>query len=217
MVDSFYIGAYWRQRKANLNTVVEKTVSFLQELSKLDGQFQSWYVGQSKKIIVNKENIEALYKKKVKKIDLDIEGFSKIGYSIEMWSGGKEEFSSSLSINCGHASKFFPNCCVITFPSEGEEKERLLKLNKQKDLVNLLIRNWNPDSIILSSNKLKREIGTDEVGWITYYKSIKQTPNIGGGVIYEKHDFGHLFYLENETCYGYNMTKELEPLKAIVA
>lgn len=217
MVDSFYIGAYWRQRKENLDIVIKKTVLFLQELSRLDEQFQCWYVqGHSKKIIVDKENIATLYKKKIKKNDLDSEGFSRIGYSIGMWSGGEEEYSSSLSINCGHASKFFPNCCFITFPTEGEQKERLLKLNKQKDLVNLLIKSWNPDNIILSSNKLKSEIGTDEIGWITYYKSINQTPKIKGNVIYEKHDCGHLFYLQNEVSYDYNMAKELLLLKAII-
>lgn len=220
MIDSFYLAAYWVQRKENLHIVVEKTISFLQDLTRLDEQFVNWYaLGYDKKdalrnkIIIDKESIEALYKKRVKKNDLDNEGFSKIGYSIGMWSGDEEEYSSSLSINCGHASKYFSNSCVITMPTEGEQKERLLGLIKQKELVNLLIKSWEPDKIILSSNRLKNEIGTDEVGWITYNKSLKRVPKISNKVIYEKHDRGHLFYLANGVSYDYSLAKELLPIK----
>lgn len=217
MADSFYIGTYWRDRKESLDLVVKKTTFFLQELSKSDEQFQSWYAqGHLEEIEINIESIEMLYKRKIKKNDLDSEGFSRIGFSIGMWTGGKEEHSSSLSINCGHASKFFPNCCLITLPIEGEGKEKLLRLNKQRNIVNLLIKNWNPDNIILSSNKLKSEIGTDEIGWITYYKRINQRPKIRFPLIYEKCEQGHLFYLQNETSYDYTSTKALVPLKTII-
>lgn len=223
MVDSFYLGAYWTQRKENLDTVVSRTLSFLQELTRLDEQFLNWYEqgyskkeALSKKIIIDKEYIETLYKKSVKKNDLDSEGFSKIGYSIGLWSGHEEEHSSSLSINCGHSSKFFSNSVVITMPTEGELKERLLSLVTQKELFNLLIKNWNPDNIILSSNRLKSEIGTDEIGWITYYKSIRRAPKIGNKIVYEKYSGGHLFYLANNSCYDYNLAKELLPLKEII-
>jgi len=223
MIDSFYLAAYWVQRKENLHIVVEKTISFLQDLTRLDEQFVNWYEqgynkkdALSNKIIIDKESIETLYKKGVKKNDLDNEGFSKIGYSIGMWSGDKEEYSSSLSINCGHASKFFSNSCVITIPAEGEQKERLLKLIKQKELVNLLIKSWEPDNIVLSSSKLKSEIGTDEVGWVTYYKSLRRIPKISDKVIYEKSNSGHLFYLANEASYDYSLAKKLLPLKEII-
>lgn len=222
MIDSFYIAAYWVQRKESLDTVVRKTISFLQDLARLDEQFLTWYEqgygkveALSKKVIIDKESIESLYRKKIKKNDLDNEGFSKIGYSIGMWSGDDEEYSSSLSINCGHASKFFSNSCVVTMPIKGAQKDRLLTLIKQKVLVNLLIKNWEPDNVILSSSKLKNEIGTDEVGWITYYKSIKRTPNISQKLIYERCHCGHLFYLDGEISYDYSLVKELQPLKDI--
>ncbi|HEV8271198.1 MAG TPA: Imm52 family immunity protein [Chitinophagaceae bacterium] len=223
MIDSFYLGAYWAQRKENLDIVVNKTISFLQGLARVDTQFLNWYEqgyskkeALSKKIIVDKENIETLYKKSFKKNDLDNEGFSKIGYSIGMWSGHQEEYSSSVSINCGHSSKFFSNSCVITIPIEGEQKERLLSLIKQKELLNLLIKNWEPKNIILSSNKLKNEIGTDEVGWVSYYKSIRRAPKTSNTVIYEKFNNGHLFYLADKSCYDYGLAKELLPLKEII-
>ncbi|HEV7621009.1 MAG TPA: Imm52 family immunity protein [Flavisolibacter sp.] len=223
MVDSFYLGAYWTQRKEGLDIVVSKTLSFMHELVKLDEQFFNWYEqgytkkeALSKKIIIDKEYIEKLYKKSVKKNDLGSDGFSKIGYSIDLWSGHQEEYSSSLSINCGHSSKYFSNCCVITMPSDGRQKERLLSLVKQKELFDLLIKSWNPDNIILSSNRLKNEIGTDEVGWITYYKLIRRIPKISDKIMYEKYSGGHLFYLANKNSYDYHLVKELLPLKGII-
>lgn len=217
MIDSFYIGAYWKQRKESLDIVVKKTTSFLERLTRLDEQFLKWYEqGYRKEIILDKENIEALYRKRVKRNDLTSDGFSKIGYSVSMWSGGEEEYSSNLSINCGHSSKFFSNNCVITMPTEGEKKESLLKLAKQRELVDLLVKSWDPDNIILSSNRLKSEIETDEVGWITYYKLIKQVPKTNGNVVYEKYNDGHLFYLANDKSYDYNWAKELLMLKKII-
>jgi hypothetical protein len=83
-------------------------------------------------------------------------------------------------------------------------------------LVNLLIKSWEPDNIILSSGKLKSEIGTDEVGWVTYYKSIRRTPKISNKVIYEKYNGGHLFYLANEASYDYSLAKEILALKEAI-
>ncbi|MEO7044423.1 MAG: Imm52 family immunity protein [Ferruginibacter sp.] len=222
MEDSFYLAAYWVQRKESLDIVVNKTISFLQDLARLDEQFLNWYEqGYSKKedlnkIIIDKENIEKLFRERVKKNDIDNEGYSKIGYSIGMWSGHEEEYSSGVSINCGHSSKFFSNSCVITIPTEGVQKERLLTFIKQKELVNLLIKSWQPDNVILSSSMLKSEIGTDEVGWITYYKSIRRIPKIINKVIYEKYDGGHLFYLANKNFYDHSLVNELLLLKDVL-
>lgn len=223
MIDSFYLAAYWVNRKESLDTVVKKTISFLLDIARLDEQFLNWYElgfnkneAISKKIIIDKESIESLYRQRVKKNDLDNEGFSKIGYSIGMWSGQEEECSSNISINCGHSSNFFSNSCVITIPAEGKQKERLLGLIKQIELVKLLIKSWEPDNVILSSSKLKSEIGTDEVGWVTYSVSIKCKPKTTNRVIYEKYDRGHLFYLANVSSYDYNLAKELIPLKEAI-
>src|SRR5436190_19984156 len=43
MIDSFYIGAYWTNRKEKLESIVNKTVSFLGELAISDEQFFDWY------------------------------------------------------------------------------------------------------------------------------------------------------------------------------
>jgi hypothetical protein len=225
MVDVFYIGAYWWNRKEDLATVVNKTIMFLQELSNLDEEFMTWYEKgynkkeASKKVSIEKNNIETLYKNGIKKNDLDNEGFSNIGYSIGLWTGHKEEYSSSISINSGHASKFFSNSCVITLPIAEESKERLLKLDKQKAIISLLIKIWQPDSVVLNSNKLKDETGLiNKIGWITYFKNLNQIPKFSENIIHQTLNSGHLYYLktENDICYDYDLINELISLKKLI-
>ncbi|HMK19255.1 MAG TPA: Imm52 family immunity protein [Chitinophagaceae bacterium] len=225
MVDVFYIGAYWWNRKEDLATVVNKTIMFLQELSNLDKEFMNWYEkGYNKKeasrrVSIEKNNIETLYKNGIKKNDLDNEGFSNIGYSIDLWTGHKEEYSSSISINGGHASKFFSNSCVIILPIAEESKERLLKLDKQKAVISLLIKIWQPDSVVLNSNKLKDETGLiNKIGWVTYFKNLNQIPKFSENIIHETLNNGHLYYLKtkNDICYDYDLINELLSLKKLV-
>lgn len=225
MVDIFYIGAYWRNRNEDLSIVVDKTVLFLQELSSLDEQFVNWYEQgynkkeASKKVTIEKDIVERLYKRGIKKNDLDSEGHSKIGYSIGLWTGQEEEYSSSLSINAGHASKFFSNACVITVPIAEEPKERLLKLDKQKAIINLLIKIWKPDTVVLNSNELKNKTGlVNKVGWITYLKNLKGYSQKSSKVIHEKLDNGDLFFLklDDDRSYNYDLIQELLFLKEAV-
>jgi hypothetical protein len=222
MIDSFYIGAYWTNRKEKLESIVNKTVSFLGELAISDEQFFDWYElgysikeALSKKGVVDIQHIESLYKKGIRKGDLDNDGYSKIGYSIGLWTGHKEENSSNLSINGGHASKFFPNCCVIEMPIEGEQKDRLLSISKQKVLFDIFIRCWNPDNVLLRSTMLESEIENDEIGWVSYYKSIGKAPK-NDKIIHEQFHGGHLFYLTGSESYNYDLCKELKAIAKVI-
>lgn len=221
----FYIGAYWDNRREDLATVVNKTVLFLHELSRLDEQFSNLYEKgynkkeSSKNVVIEKDNIERLYKSCIKKKDLDGEGYSKIGYLIDLWTGQKEEYSSSLTITAGHASKFFSNACVIKLPIAEEPKERLLKLDKQKIIFSLLIKIWQPDTIVLNSNELKNKTRlVNEIGWITYVKNLKDYSQKNDKIIHEKLDNGDLFFLKlnDDISYNYDLMQELLVLKKVV-
>lgn len=225
MIDVFYLGAYWWQRKEELSTIVNKTIAFLKELSALDEEFKDWYEQgynkseASKKVLFEASNIEKLYKRGINKKDLDDKGFSKIGFSIGLWTGHKEEYSSSISINSGHASKFFPNACVITLPIAEDAKERLLKLSVQKEIINLMVKNWNPDSLVLNSQELKNETGLiNQIGWITYIKNLSYHSKISDKIVHEKFNSGDLFYLnvKDDKSYSYELSKELITLKALL-
>jgi hypothetical protein len=170
-------------------------------------------------VTIEKDNIEMLFKKNIKKNDLDNQGFSNIGYSIDLWTGHEEKYSSSLSINGGHASKFFSNSCVLSLPIAKERQEQLLKLDKVKDIITLLISTWQPDSAVLNSNKLKDETGLiNKLGWVTYVKNLAANSKISEKIIHENLNGGNLFYLKmnNNSCYDYDLIQELLTLKDVI-
>jgi hypothetical protein len=111
MIDTFYIGAYWQERKELLENVVEPTVKTLIELSKADEQFVKKYeLGANKKqaleheVSISKEDIEKLYSQGLKKNDIDKDGYSKIGYRLSLWTGHKNEKSCKISFTVGKNS-----------------------------------------------------------------------------------------------------------------
>ena len=226
MIDSFYIGAYWGSRAKPLEQVIDKVLQTLQELAEIDKQFLKWYEGGNsrkqslkKEIVLNNETIEKLCLQQVKKGELDENGFAKMGFLFGLWSGHQDEESSSISFNVGGAftSPHLSNSCVITIPFEGTARERLLQAEKAKIIISVLVDIWTPDYSVLASSFLNNELNVvNDIGWVTYYKSIRRTPKISNKVIYEKYNGGHLFYLANESSYDYSLVKELLPLKEII-
>jgi len=224
MIDTFYIGAYWRNRKELLNRVVNPTLQTLRELSEVDKQFLNLYeLGMSRqqalehRISLTPEYIERLYRGRVKKNDLDQDGYNKIGYRLSLWTGHKEGEASTISFNAGSSSKRLTDLCLINLPSEGAAKNRLLQLDKVKEIIKLLIRNWNPDTVVLNSKELSEALDTmNELGWVTYTKNVKTWLKLSDNIVHEKSFFGgHLFYLktENNLAYDYNLISQLLSVK----
>ena len=74
MIDSFYLGAYWKNRKEFLDHIITPTLLTLKGLTELDEQFSNLYeLGNNRKqALENKvsqtaENIKKLYQEAVKK------------------------------------------------------------------------------------------------------------------------------------------------------
>lgn len=224
MIDSFYIGAYWGPRAEPLSEVSGKILQTFEKLITVDEQFLNWYEGGmsrkkalEKKVVFNKETIETLCLQLVKKGELDQKGFAKMGFLFGLWSGHSDEESSSISFNVGKENERLTNACVISIPFEGAARERLLEPGKAKEIISILIEIWNPDYAVLASSELNNMLEiVNDIGWITYRKSLKRMPKISDKVIYEKFGNGHLFHLANESSYNYNLANELLPLKQVI-
>jgi hypothetical protein len=225
MIDSFYIGAYWGSRAEPLEQVIDKVLQTLQKLAEIDEQFLNWYEGGSsrkqaleKKIVLNNETIEKLCLQQVRKGELDENGFAKMGFLFGLWSGHQDEASSSVSFNVGGAftSPHLSNSCVVTIPFEGAARKRLLQVEKAKKIISVLVDIWTPDYSVLASSSLNNKLNVvNDIGWVTYRKSIKRLPNITSQVVYEKKNNGHWFYIK-EIKYNETLTNELLPIKAII-
>jgi len=224
MTDTFYIGAYWKNRKEVLENIVIPTLNTLTELRGIDDQFLNLYeLGMSRKqalereFIPSSEYIERLYRHGLKKKDLDQDGYSKIGFSLWLWSGHKDEESSQVSFGVGKGSERLTNVCLIRIPTEGIAKERLLQLDKVKQIIEVLIKNWNPDKVILNSKELSTALNsTNEIGWVTYIKRTKGISKANGKIVHEPNYYGgDLFYLKTNSglTYDYSLIDEYQSFK----
>ncbi len=227
MIDSFHIGAYWKNRKEFLENIISPALKTLKGLSDLDEQFLTLYeLGNSRKqaleneVSLTSEIIKKLYQEGVKKNDIDQDGYNKIGYNFSVWTGHEDGKSSKISFRAGSSSERVSNVCLIKLPYEGTAKDRLLQLSKVKEIMKLIIQNWNPDTMILKSGKLSDALGTvNEVGWVTYTKNLKGRVKLNNKVVHEESFCGgHLFYLktENGLAYDYSLIDELIPITKIV-
>ena len=224
MLDSFYIGAYWGSRAEPLDQVKNKIIQTLKLLGELDEQFLNWYeLGMSRKkalenkFVSNDENIKRLCLQKVKKGELDKNGFSKSGFIFSLWTGHKEEEASSISFVVGDELKIsnLGNSCVIKIPYEGDAKDRLLKIDKAKKIISFLVEIWNPDYAVLTSHVLGNKLNVlNEIGWITYRKSIKRISKISDSIFHEESENGHWFFLKSE--YDIAVANDLLSIKKMI-
>lgn len=226
MIDSFYLGAYWGARHQDLRTVAKLTLKILDGLQSIDKQLSNFYeLGGSRKqaltskVSLNVEEIEDLYKKRLKKTDVDDQGKNRIGYRLSLWTGQADGESIGLSFVVGASSAPTGNLCLINFPYECETKDRLLKFEKIKNIIDLIIDNFRPDKLIVSSKKISEEVGgLNDVGWITYKTHISNIPKLSSNIIYNaNYKDGHLFYLatDNEKVYDYALLGDLKSLKGL--
>jgi len=173
------------------------------------------------KVLLTFEDIKILYQKRLKKIDLDKDGYSKIGYGLSVWTGHNDDESSQISFGVGSGSERIRNRCVIKIPSEGSARDRLLQLDKVKKILGLLIKIWNPDIVVLNSKELSTLLDTtNEIGWVTYVNRIKGIPKVSSKIVHEANYYGgDLFYLKtnNGLIYDYSLMNEYLSLRKQIA
>jgi len=225
MIDAFSIGAYWKNRKQLLDSIINPTVQTLKGLGEIDEQFVNLYeLGRSRKqalehkISLSSEYIRELYLRGTKNNDLDQSGYSKIGYSLWVWTGHTDEEASNLSFSVGKSSERLSNVCLIKIPSEGVARDRLLNIEKIKKIIALLIQNWDPDMVVLNSRELSNKLDImNEVGWVTYRKRLTGKPKLNDKVIHDSSFCGgHLFYLNSQNVYDYDLIDNLVPITKVI-
>ncbi|WP_285010118.1 Imm52 family immunity protein [Pedobacter faecalis] len=226
MNDVFYVGAYWSNRKQSIDEILRPSLNVLEGFAALDSQFQYYYeAGMSreealaKKVTLTQGELRRLFLVGVKKNDLDFEGHRKIGYSLRFWNGQSDRESSSVSFNLGSNSPRISNNCLVKIPAEGAAKERLLGFSKSRQVIDLIIENFEPEILVLTSRKLQTDLDViNEIGWVTYKKQIISKKIMSTNIIHEpNYKNGHLFYLNTDTglVYNYDMIGDLESLKGI--
>jgi len=220
--DSYIIGAYWGSRAEPLSNVVDKIFHTLNELKEIDVQFLKYYeLGMSRKkaleneVTLNKENVKKICLSSVKKGELDENGIAKLGFVLWVWTGHKDEESSSVNFTVGgtYKTKNISNLCVLKIPHEGAARERMLQGGISKKILDLIVSTWNPDYAVLTSDSLRDQLNVgNEWGWITYRRMISHIPDLGDSITYEKDVQGHWFYVNSIGHFAGNVIEDLSKL-----
>jgi hypothetical protein len=140
---------------------------------------------------------------------------------LSVWTGHEDNKSSQISFGAGKNSERLSNVCLIKIPSEGPARNRLLHFDKVKEIITLLVQNWDPDVVVLNSRELSNKLDVmNEIGWVTYRKKLKGRIKLSDKIVHES-DFlgGHLFYLktDNSLIYHYSLISEYQSLKKQIA
>ena len=173
--ESFYLASYWKNRPETIDMVVEKVLNYLKKLSLIHINFKTWYEkGESledalkrkfkfNNLYIRNKIIESRTKEEIDKL-----GFCSIGFPISGWSGHiKDGYAYRFSICVGHISDLFFNSCVLSIPSVGEFREKILN-EYTSDIISLMVDVFEPDSAVLTSFQLRDKLDSNKVGYVSY-------------------------------------------------
>jgi len=147
-MDKTFIGGYWSARSESINEVASKIVLFLKELEAINELFSSLKLPDSTKkkalnnnFEVNDSNLIMYFKKNRKPIEIDEQGFCKIGFSISLFNELSGSISFSVNFSLGSSSNYFKNNCFVKVFGEN------LKKDERNKILNLIIDIFNPETI----------------------------------------------------------------------
>jgi len=186
MTEELYLGAYWGPRKESARSCAGRALRFLNGLAECETLFACWYqTGRSRKealsrkVIITEECLEELFLKGVNRRDSDKSVIEDLGYLVFLWTEHEQREAVNLSFTCSCWFPEIPNSCVLTFPSQGESRGRLLQASMAERLLRLAVECWEPDWGTVCSHELRDAMLTPldgiQVGWLTYVSSGRRT------------------------------------------
>ena len=177
MIVTYSINTYWSSRKESLDECTERVFSCLSSLKSCDMLFSQWYIQAfSKKkahspLNISYDDISNALNNGRNRGDFDNTIIDELGYSIGLWTGGKESESASVNIRCGIYSLFVPNVCILRLPYKEDITARIFNIHTLTCFMRSFIDYFNPDWSIVLTSDLDIIPGKINVGWITYYRS----------------------------------------------
>ncbi len=147
-MDKTFIGGYWSTRTESINEVASKIVLFLKELEAVNELFSALKLPDNTKkkalnnnFEVNDSNLIMYFKRNRKAIEIDEQGFCKIGFSISLFNEISESISLSVNFSIGASSNYFKNNCYVKILGKN------LKEDERNKTLNLIIDIFNPETI----------------------------------------------------------------------
>lgn len=180
-METYFLGAYWFDRKESVEQCTERVIRCLAELGKCDAACSRWFRGgRSRKQALEREfNISD---KAVKELllhgqhrrDVGKEVIEDMGFSMSLWNGGEDCQSVGFRAHCGAytGNLSLGNSCVVNLPSEGPPSERLLRVDTLLCLMRAVVESFDPDWATVMPDALLQTLKfgskNPAVGWLFY-------------------------------------------------
>ena len=169
--ERFTLAGYWGSRKETAERCEERLLGFLRRIGDVSPLLQRWYRKGSKRnpkeFVLQNGSDEVLRSllRGVNRRDVDRVPIPELGYSFSAWNGAQDDNeSASLSVHCGGDSHDVPNSCVLSLPYGGERAGQILSVETLRQLVEVLIDQWDPDRAVIQSRR-----DDLEADWIIYF------------------------------------------------
>lgn len=210
MAEAFYLGAYWGDRKEDVESCSIQLSEFLLRLAGVHEWLSGWYrrgrgelesrlVGTSPGVL--RESLLAGRNR----TDAGNKVIADLGYSVSWWNENRSA-PVSLSVQCGlHAGVAgLLNSVVLDFPEpdEGSGLE-LYRPGLFLAALNVVVEAWNPDWAVVTPRSLRnaQDYGDREpfIGWMTYFSAPRRIPEgLPSGVTRERLPSGTVLCLSQE-------------------
>jgi len=180
VIETYYIGAYWGIRKETREQCAQRATQFLTCLRPCDSSFSRWFrKGRTREEALKHEvtpEVDSLRDLLLAHSSPNAEQkvIEDLGFYMDLWTGGSDEASTSLSLTCGScAPRPGVNSCVINMPYASLPAENLLTVPALTSVVHCLVAAWQPDWAVVNSNAyLERTLTwppkSPRTGWMLY-------------------------------------------------
>ncbi len=198
MNDHYYLGAYWGAREEDSARCAARAAMFLGSLREVDDVFASWYPkarsrsSPMRPISIQAEELIKLFAAGVNRRDSDAAPIRELGFSMSMWTGGRDDQAAGFRVTCGAYNPYVSNACVLELPAN-----RRPLVSDMIRMVEAAVEAWDPDFVNVNTDEHRRISGAVEgesaIGWVTYISarhgdvpplpSPSRTMNAKGGTI----------------------------------
>jgi immunity protein 52 of polymorphic toxin system len=171
---SYYAGVYWPARRESAEGCARRAERFFTLLSRCDPIYTRWFEQADSRKKALQLQFEPTYETFIRFFGMRKYREGPHGFSFSAWTGNEEGRGGMLMVFCGSAFEGQSNRCLLYLPSEGPERERVLRAPVLKEVMRSMVLAWEPDWGVVTPDDLRdtlSEKGTAGtfMGWLTYF------------------------------------------------
>lgn len=177
-MESYYVGAYWGDRRESAVECARRLSDCLAALAKLDPLLSSWrHRGRSKAaaqapVEMHIDALERLLLDGRNRRDTDRSVIEELGFRVGIWNGREPMIGLSASVGKDTGAPGLMNSFLLELPAPSGDAARLYDHPVALSIVEAIAASWEPDWATWASNSLRHAqdapARTPVVGWMTF-------------------------------------------------